>query len=66
MAPRAKRARLVELGLAVAEDVVERFDRAGTPMVRVRFPKNPQAQERVLRVSRIQVVEPAKTGEGRG
>ncbi|MBI5494628.1 MAG: helicase-associated domain-containing protein [Deltaproteobacteria bacterium] len=47
-------------------EVVERFDRAGTPMVRVRFPKNPQAQERVLRVSRIQVVEAAKTGEGRG
>ena len=32
-------------------------------MVRVRFPKNPKAAERVLRVSRVAWVEPAEDGK---
>lgn len=44
-------------------EVVEAFERSGTPMVRVRFPKNPKAAERVLRVSRVAWVEPAEDGK---
>jgi hypothetical protein len=41
-------------------EVVEALDRAGTSMVRVRYPDNRKAQERVLRVARVQWVEPAR------
>lgn len=44
-------------------EILESFERAGNAMVRVRFPGNPRAAERVLRVSRVQSVEAAPRAE---
>ncbi|MEW5850632.1 MAG: hypothetical protein AB2A00_17735 [Myxococcota bacterium] len=44
-------------------EVVEMFERAGAAMVRVRFPLNTKAPERVLRVNRVAMVEPAAREE---
>jgi hypothetical protein len=44
-------------------EILESFERAGSAMVRVKFPQNPRAPERVLRVNRVQSVEPAPRAE---
>lgn len=38
-------------------EILEVFERASTVMVRVRFPRNPRAADRVLRISRVQSAE---------
>jgi hypothetical protein len=46
-------------------EVVETLERAGAPMVRVRFPANPKAPERVLRLGRVLAVATVPGGGDR-